>query len=227
MPTKIEWTDETWNPVTGCTKVSAGCQNCYAERDWKRVYGKRLFTEVQVHRNRYPQPLRWQKPRRVFVCSMGDLFHKDVNNGWRAAIFAIMASAPQHHFQVLTKRPHRMLEWLQGVGNSGDPVALLQVMLRMELRLMGLGEPPEWKWPTSKAWPNLVEAGVKWPLPNVWLGVSVEDQRAANERIPVLLQCPAAVRFVSCEPLLGPVDLYRWLEPVGQDSWRPGRDSRS
>lgn len=167
MPTKIEWTDETWNPVTGCTKVSQGCKNCYAERHANRMRGRCGYPgddpfKVTLHHDRLEQPLGWRKPRRVFVCSMGDLFHEDVPAQFIGNIFGVMGRGSQHTFQVLTKRPQRMM------------------------RIVGATAPP----------------------PNVWLGVSVENQAAADERIPILLQTPAAVRFVSCEPLLGPVDLF-------------------
>ena len=168
--TNISWTDETWNPVTGCTKVSPGCKNCYAERMWIRLsaknmpYAGRAFTDVQCHHDRLQQPLKWRKPRMVFVNSMSDLFHEDVPFEFVSEVFIAMLENQQHTFQILTKRPERMRQFVN-----------------------------EW--------------GFDYPLPNVWLGVSAEDQQTANERIPILLQTPAAVRFVSAEPLLGPIDL--------------------
>ena len=202
MSTKIEWTDETWSPVTGCTKVSEGCRNCYAERMAKRLAGRygypadgmycitcmeyhegeecptclgrlipRSSFDVTLQPDRLDQPLRWKKPRMVFIPSMGDLFHKDVPFEFVDTVFDIMARADRHTFQLLTKRPERMLAFTQ-----------------------------EWDYGD-------------WLLPNVWFGVSVENQEMADERIPLLLQTPAAVRFVSCEPLLGPVELgYECLE---------------
>jgi len=167
MPTKIEWTDETWNPVTGCTKVSAGCANCYAERMARRLAGRYGYPadepfRVTFHRDRLHQPWHWRKPRRVFVCSMGDLFHPDVTDDQLGHIFLTMNYNRTHVFQVLTKRPQRALDYLG----------------RFDFH-----------------------------LPHVWLGVSAENQESADERIPILLQTPAAVRFVSIEPMLGPVDL--------------------
>ncbi len=162
--TRIDWCDYVWNPVTGCSKVSEGCRNCYAESIARRFWGERKFTDVQCHERKLHDPLSWKKPRRVFVNSMSDLFHHDVPDGFIFGVFMRMAKASQHTFIILTKRPQRMLEWLwshEGFHN----------------------------------------------LPNVWMGVSVEDQQTADERIPLLLAAPAAVRFVSCEPLLGPVDL--------------------
>ena len=180
--TGIAWTDATWNPVTGCTKVSAGCKNCYAEQVADRFWGDRKFTDVQCHDDRLDQPLRWRKPRRVFVNSMSDLFHDAVPDAFITRVFQHMGMAPHHTFQVLTKRPERMARMLH--GHLG--------------RWRNAG--PVWV-------PTMNYTGV--PLPHVWLGVSVEDQSAADERISLLLQTPAAVRFLSCEPLIGPLDLSR------------------
>ena len=166
----IEWTDVTWNPATGCTKVSPGCAHCYAEAIAPRSFRGRPFTEVKFHPERLNQPLGWRKPRRVFVNSMSDLFHESLTVAQIYDVFEVMRRCPQHVFQVLTKRPERMRSLLRGVI-----------------------------------------AGHEAPLPNVWLGVSVENQAMADERIPLLLDTPAALRFLSVEPLLGPVDLSYWL----------------
>lgn len=175
--TKIEWTDVTWNPVTGCSKVSEGCRNCYAERmshrfGWTEKPWNDQYTveNVKLHPERLEQPLKWKKPRMVFVNSMSDLFHEEVPFEFISKVFHTMWLADEHIFQILTKRPKRMLEYFSRLG--ANPL----------------------------------------PLPNVWVGVSVENQEAANERIPLLLETPAAVRFLSCEPLLGPVDLSMFLE---------------
>ena len=188
----IAWTNATWNPVTGCTKVSAGCKNCYAEREWPRLaankrsvsYFGRAFTDVAYHEDRLDQPLRWSKARMIFVNSMSDLFHEDVPDKLIDKVFAVMALAEKHTFQVLTKRPERMRDYLNTknrINRIGD-VAMPQVS------------------------PN--NYGVlEWPIPNIWLGVSVEDQDAADSRIPLLLETPAAVRWVSAEPLLERVEL--------------------
>lgn len=198
MPTGIEWCDETWNPVTGCSKVSQGCKFCYAERDWARLvhlpaYKGRKFTDVACHPDRLNQPLRWAKPRRVFVNSMSDLFHEDVPFEFIDQVFAVMALAKQHVFQVLTKRPARMLEYMKRLGKSA-------ALLDTAARSMGYTFEFHGKYL------------VAWPIPNVWLGVSVEDQATADERIPLLMQTPAAVRWVSAEPLLGPVDICEYIE---------------
>lgn len=210
----IEWTDETLNVVVGCQRVSPGCENCYAEKVAHRgmspqhkgltVVGKagvRWSGEVRLVPEQLEKPLRWRKPRRIFVCSMADLFHPSVPNEFIAAVLGLAAATPQHTYQILTKRPQRMREFFAWLD--------------------------DWKWMDGR---QVARAGVcrsiardyvaasvdmndaRWPLPNVWLGVSVEDQQRADERIPVLLECPAALRFLSCEPLLGPVDLSAWLE---------------
>lgn len=169
--TKIEWTDEVWNPVTGCTKVSQGCKNCYAERIAERFWGDRKFTDVQCHEDRLEIPLHWKKPRKIFVNSMSDLFHPAVPFDFVDEVFAAIWKADQHTYQILTKRPERMHDYFKR-GN--------------------------WM--------------LDYPLSNVWLGVSCEDQKAADERIPWLLKTPAAVRFVSYEPALGPVDFETYIE---------------
>lgn len=169
--TKISWTNATWNPVHGCSKVSDGCTHCYAETlslrygFTKKAWGIQNAAEnVTMHPERLNQPLKWKEPRRVFVNSMSDLFHELVPFEFVNQVFGVMQDAPQHTFQILTKRPARMLEFF-----------------RLHT--------------------------YRFVLPNVWLGVSVENQKTADERIPLLLQTPAAVRFLSCEPLLGAIDL--------------------
>ena len=188
---KIEWTESTWNCITVCTKVSQGCKHCYAERDWQRlaaprakpnIYTGRDFTDVKCHPEKLDIPLRWQKPRRIFVNSMSDLFHESVPDEFIDKVFAVMALATHHTFQVLTKRPARMLSYLTGETENVVKGAAWEL----------LGHYPKY--------PN---GGMQapWPLPNVWLGVSCEDQATADERIPLLLQTPAAVRWVlECYP---------------------------
>lgn len=203
MSTKIEWTDETWNPLTGCTKVSQGCKHCYAERDWARLqhlpaYAGRDFTDVATHADRLDQPLRWRRPRRIFVNSMSDLFHEAVPDDFIDRVFAAMALAKQHTFQVLTKRPRRMRDYMLRLSRSAKLLDIAARTLGYTLEFNG-------------------QYLVSWPLPNIWLGVSVEDQVTADERIPLLLETPAHVRFLSAEPLLGPVDLrfHIFSEPTG------------
>ncbi len=190
--TGIGWTDATWNPTTGCSKVSEGCRFCYAEAlSLRRGWSKKPWTapnapeNVVVHWDRLRQPLHWRKPRMVFVNSMSDAFHPQINYRTIADFFAVMALTQRHTYQVLTKRPVRARTFC----TDGLQITTEQFRATME---------------GAATWPG-------WPLPNVWLGVSVEDQRRADERIPVLLETPAAVRFVSVEPLLGPVDLTLWL----------------
>lgn len=169
---KIEWTDRTWNPVTGCTKVSQGCKHCYAERIYERFHGKGSFKNVISHDERLQQPLKWKKPSMIFVNSMSDLFHEDVPWNFIYKVFEIMHLARWHTFQVLTKRSERLHE-------------LNDIYFHLK-----------------RNYPDAT-----FPSKNVWIGVSVEDQKAADERIKHLISCQAAVIFLSCEPLLGPLDL--------------------
>lgn len=194
--TRIEWTEATWNPVTGCTKVSQGCKHCYAERDWARLvhlpaYQGRAFTDVVCHPERLDQPMRWKRPRRIFVNSMSDLFHEAVPDAFIDEVFAVMTFSPRHTFQVLTKRPARMLEYMR------------RDQVTPALRALA---------PKARGLPWQDGERIKlWPRPNICLGVSVEDQETADELIPLLLQTPAAVRWISAEPLLGAVDLTQFL----------------
>lgn len=213
MSTTIEWTQrpgtkgETWNPTTGCNKVSQGCKNCYAEVMHKRLramhqpkYQRHFSDGVVTHADTLTIPLGWKKPRTVFVNSMSDLFHADVPFAFIDQVFAIMALTPQHTYQILTKRPERMAEYL----NTRDTDVYFHTFLPKEYLLARVGE----DWETF-----IYEANYKHGnLPNVWVGTSVENQATANERIPHLLRTPAAVRFLSCEPLLGPVNLGQWLQ---------------
>jgi protein gp37 len=234
---KIEWTDATWPITVGCTRTApagsaqSGCGDasgggCYAEQSVARVNrcsvgagreppyadlvklvkrGDRTVARWTGHAKFFPDrlamPLAWRRPRRIFVSSQSDLFHESLTNEQIAAVFGVMAAAPQHSFQVLTKRARRMREWFEWVAKNTS----------------------RYTWPTDErrpAWEFVEEearayipdikataTGREWPLSNVWLGVSVENQAAADERIPELLRTPAAVRWLSCEPLLGPVEI--------------------
>ena len=197
--THIEWTDATWNPVTGCTRVSPGCENCYIDwsppfriegrhftRNGERSHAIGATTGVRLHPDRLDQPLRWRRPRRIFVCSLADLFHDEVPDEHIARVWAAMALASQHTFQVLTKRPARMRALL----SSHE----FRRSVRQAMCAMGASG---------------IDAFGRdfFPLPNVWVGITAEDQQRADQRVPILLETPAAVRFLSCEPLLGPVDL--------------------
>lgn len=200
--TKIEWTQATWNPIRGCSRVSEGCRNCYAERQAARFSGEggayeglvgitkvgdrrepRWTGKVVFDAKRVLEPLHWRPPRRVFVNSMSDLFHEGVSREDILTIFAVMRVCPHHTFQVLTKRPKRMLEFLADPRTANEVRYISQSFRR-------------YKRPHSYD-------NAPWPLQNVWLGVSVEDQGTADERIPLLLQTPAAIRWVSYEPALG------------------------
>lgn len=219
----IAWCDETWNPIRGCSRVSPGCEHCYAERTAARFSGPgqpyegiarrkgsgtslasiskegRWTGQVRLVPEHLGDPLRWRRPRRIFVNSMSDLFHERLLNSEIDAVFAVMALAPQHTFQVLTKRPARMLDYFSACSAS-NVWARIEVSARQQ-----------YKAHTGKQIAGKTLIG---PLPNVWLGVTAEDQQRADERIPLLLQTPAAVRFVSVEPQLGPVNLSEWIERI-------------
>lgn len=211
---KIEWTNRTWNPIAGCSKVSEGCRNCYAigiahrlasnpnraiaakyAGTTKRVAGRTDWTGVvNVDDAALSAPLRWRRPRRVFVNSMSDLFHVSVSDETITDVFGVMAATPQHVYQVLTKRPDRMRKWFDTIDQWGGAFAACRTAASVRLDMdLGAGKGNR----------------KKWPLPNVWPGVSIEDQPTADERIPLLLATPAAVRFVSYEPALGPVGFTR------------------
>jgi len=189
--THIQWTEATWNVVSGCTRVSDGCTHCYIERTPPMRMAHRRFdrdgiggtTGVQLHPDRLAIPLHWRKPRRIFVCSLADLFHDSVPDEYIADIFRVMAAAPQHTFQVLTKRHARMRLLLNRWTSNPLPVSRLHSSLTVPLKTLQTG----------------------WPLPNVWIGVSTENQQWASIRGDALRETPAAVRFFSCEPLLGPL----------------------
>ena len=196
--TGISWTNATWNPVRGCERVSEGCRKCYAEvlaarHSYPGGWGEGIATivkrpdgtkearwtgAIRTIDTMLDAPLRWKKPRRIFVNSMSDLFHKDVPEDFIAEVFAVMARCQHHVFQILTKRPERMQAFCSKEAHWWGNKACI----------------------ASKDYYNK-------PLPNVWLGVSAEDQDTFDERVPVLLQTPAAVRWVSLEPLLGHIDL--------------------
>ncbi|MDX2749593.1 phage Gp37/Gp68 family protein [Streptomyces scabiei] len=201
--TKIEWTDRTWNPVTGCTKVSPGCDNCYAETIAHRFAGSKAFPngfDVTLHDQRLDQPSRWTKSARVFVNSMSDLFHDSVPDLFITRVFDVMEANPRHTFQVLTKRHARMRSFVQQREQQ-----------RREYAAKFDDCPTEAMRISPAAQDARARAGR--PPANIWLGVSVEDQKWADIRIPALLETPAAVRFLSCEPLLGPVDLCGPIVP--------------
>lgn len=165
----IEWTDATWNPITGCTKISEGCKNCYAERIAKRFWKGRPFNQIICHADRLDLPTHWRKPRRIFVCSISDLFHPDVPDEFIWNVFDEISHNRRHTYMILTKRPQRMKNWFDKYSERF------------------------------------------WNYHGIWLGVTAENQKMADQRIPILLEIPAAVRFVSVEPMLEQVDLYQYL----------------
>ncbi len=202
--TSIEWTDFTWNPVTGCSKVSAGCAHCYAERVMKRFEKERKFTDVQLHEDRLEQPLHWKKPRNVFVNSMSDLFHEAIPDEFIDKMFAVMALAHWHTYQILTKRSKRMKDYINHKNRClSDFYGSMNVAARKILGVDGIAIHP------TQAHGMVPD---NWPLPNVWLGVSVESNDHLC-RVEDLLQTPAAVRFLSVEPMLGQIDARPYLDP--------------
>jgi protein gp37 len=212
--TTIEWTEQTWNPTTGCDRISPGCDNCYALTMAKRLKGMGSAKYqndgdprtsgpgfgLTAHPDTLTEPLRWKKPRKIFVNSMSDLFHARVPREFLARVFAVMAATPQHTYQILTKRPERAARILTDLCTCGS------------------GHPPgehfrsEMEWAATPHSPTYVpglEHGIYhrsgWPLPNVWLGTSIESSDYVR-RADALRQTPAAIRFISAEPLLGPLD---------------------
>jgi protein gp37 len=199
--TKIEWTDKTWNPIVGCSKISAGCVNCYAAEAAKSPRlqqfpqyahvggwdGKVQFVDSQLR-----LPFTWRKSKRIFVCSMSDLFHENISDFWRNKIFAVIAICKQHNFQILTKRPENMRRYFasnpwQGIANEIERI----------------GDNPC----TGHLVDEILEMSDVDYLENCWLGVTVENQDMADKRIPILLQTPAKIHWLSVEPLLEEVDL--------------------
>lgn len=204
----IEWTDATWQPITGCSVVSPGCTNCYAMRlagtrlrhHWSRQgltqdskAGPVWTGEVRINERWLEQPLRWRRPRRIFTCAHGDLFHEAVPDEWIDRVFAVMQRASRHTFQILTKRAKRMRDYTNALYPEADSEKWFA---------RGFVSPLGSRRHASQSFRN------------VWLGVSVEDQARADERIPELLATPAAVRFISAEPLLGPIDISPWIDPA-------------
>jgi protein gp37 len=234
--TLIQWTDKVWNPTRGCSVISSGCTNCYAMKQAHRFSGHGqpydgltrlgangpIWTgEVRTVPEMLDAPLRWKKSCRVFVDSMSDLFHEDVPDEFIAAVFGVMQACPDHTFQVLTKRAVRLPDWFNWVEKSRrgywhGTAGLLMDCLNKHGKAIYEMAKAGFKRATRLRWPDMPDPvtslgdsslGPDWPLPNVWIGVSTEDQKAADGRIPHLLKTPAAVRFLSVEPLLGPIDL--------------------
>ena len=205
---KIQWTDATLNPSTGCTQISPGCDNCYAKRLTERFNGPGSFDRVHLHPNRIEHPFRWRKSKMVFVNSMSDLFHQDIPDEFIARMWAVMSLTPHHIYQVLTKRHGRMRSLLRSHA-WWTQVRIHVSEFQDRYRTGGTSY--------NADGPRLM---------NVWGGVSVEDQKRAALRVQTLLETPLAVRFLSCEPLIGPLDLERhdgqltyWLS--GQPDWGP------
>lgn len=206
--TKIEWTDSSWNPITGCEPISAGCQKCYARKMAIRLQGRAGYPRADpfqpgtVHPDKWADPIRWRKPRKIFVCSMGDLFHVDVRKHDFHAVIGIIAATPRHTFQLLTKRPENALRRMKRLAEMSESERC-SVLHEAVKHAMGYDHP---KRPAVNSCP--------WPLPNLWIGVTTENQPMADKRLPMLFDIPAAVRFVSVEPMLSPVNLDPWIKRV-------------
>lgn len=235
--TSIEWATKVWNPIVGCSVISPGCTNCYAMRMagrlermgspiYKGLTQKTKAGDVWTGRveasnwGKMIEPLSWRKPERIFVNSMSDLFHENLADEVIDQVFAVMALCPQHTFMVLTKRADRMRDYLTRSGVVDAVVSLIRAMgeefdkaaraSRSKRRIATSGDIAGWNaWAAGFNMEREPES--RWPLPNVWLGVSAEDQERANLRVPDLLATPAAIRFVSAEPLLGPIDFRPFL----------------
>lgn len=202
----IRWTDATWNAVTGCDHVSAGCDHCYAETLALRLQrmGQAKYANgfaVTLHEKALTIPLKWREPRRVFVNSMSDQWHVDVPDDFTDRMFAVMALTPRHTYQILTKRPQRAYHYLSA-PNTPERVRQAVRGTAMPGGISKANRPLWDEW--ARYYQGDRSASVPWPLPNVWIGTSVEDSRVAH-RIDALRSCPAALRFLSCEPLIGPL----------------------
>ncbi|MEO0485287.1 MAG: phage Gp37/Gp68 family protein [Pseudomonadota bacterium] len=227
----IEWTDATWNPITGCTLVDDGCRNCYAAElaatrlknhpsrkglARRNAVGIAKFTgEVRLNERWLLDPLKWSKPRMIFVCAHGDLFHPSVPDEWIYRVFGIMASCPWHTFQVLTKRPDRAQQFLEKAhfGVMGEATDIVCDPCRPLTGKVALSAQPQHDKLAQSHGKHVLRLH-QWPLANVWLGTSISDQISADERVSDLLTANAAVRFVSAEPLLGRIQLDRLCEFV-------------
>lgn len=232
---RIEWTDATWNPIVGCTRCSPACDHCYAVRMAHRLGsnsqtpqykgltrmtpdGPDWTGEVRCLEAELSRPLKWRKPRRIFVGSMTDLFHEAVPFAFLDRIFAVMSLCPQHTFQVLTKRPERMREYL-----TRDDVRL---SIRRNAEIIGRHLPDNHPGFSRYNWEvdDLGRVVPIWPLPNVWLGTTIWDQASADHAVPILLDTPAALRFVSVEPCLGAVYLENWFYDTAPSTAGPWSD---
>jgi protein gp37 len=242
--TNIEWTDKTWNPIIGCSKLSAGCRECYAVTMANRLShnpatpqykgltkdARTWSGETRLVENELAKPLKWKRGCRIFVCSMSDLFHDATPDEWIDRVFAVAALCPQHTFQILSKRPKRMLEYFTKPHRPGQFLTVLDggeiidtpsASVRTHSAMCDLL--PTVPGDALNRAVRLIDERDgdgdgfirRWPLPNVWLGATVENQEAANERIPLLLRTPAAKRFISAEPLLEKIDIRQWAHNYG------------
>lgn len=236
--TKIEWTDKSWNCIRGCSLVSDGCRNCYAMRQAHRFsgegqpyHGLTVLTstgpkwngDITLVPDKLGEPLHWKKPARIFVNSMSDVFHEGVDDSYIDRIFGVMQMCPQHIFQILTKRPERMMKYMNEPGRGGAVMLAAEREAFDEDTLVSRGGtlPKAAEYATDPPPGELLIRikGGTWPPPNVWLGTSVENQKTANERIPYLCNTKAAVHWLSIEPLLAPVSIHFITRYTDEIKW--------
>lgn len=237
VTTSIGWTNSTWNAIRGCNRVSPGCENCYAETVAHRFGGPgqpyeglivvgengnyRWNGVIKTVPNHLLDPMRWKKPRMIFVNSMSDLFHERLSFEEISQIFAVMALCPQHIFQILTKRADRMREYVDYITKRHVGRELMASYLYAQDSPIANMARMNFKEPDLTRIYHGIWDGRIFPLPNVWLGISIENQKYANERIPHLLQTPAAKRWISAEPLLGPINFYECSDTWFQHGYKP------
>jgi len=206
--------NEQWSVVTGCTSVSEGCEHCWA-REMHQRFHPEPFSDVRERPERLDKPLHWRKAKTIFVSNTADLYHPKVSFEFIAAVYGVMAACPKQTFLICTKRPERRLEfmeWVNAKGIESQNGTMYAAMI--EAMKVHVFTTPQKRAASSKALGMSGVPAVHWPLPNIWEGVTIENQARANERIPLLLRTPAAHRWVSAEPLLGPIDFSQILDSI-------------
>jgi protein gp37 len=222
MSNPIQWCDQTLNPVVGCSPVSTGCDHCYAARmasrfcqpgeqfdglvgkfseDDAAYVGDKFNGSIRFYPDRLEKLFKWRKPRRIFLSSMGDLFHEGVTNEQIAAAFGVVAATPRHTYMILTKRPERMAEWFKWLDSQKSKWPDPKEQMQCDWRIHMLAQAA---WDVTH-YDGEIGLPEEFPISNLWIGVSVEDQPIADVRLEPLFQCPAAHYFISYEPALGDV----------------------
>lgn len=219
--TNIAWTQYTWNPITGCTPISEGCKNCYAKTVHER-FNDTPFNEIVLHPDRLTEPIKTRKPTLVFVGSMTDIFHDDIPNEWIDEIFHSMMRSTNVTFQILTKRPQRMKEYIDGLLEDGisrisstpmqSPITASEVGLVRKWEKTFLWQSRDFDEEATQFLYGKHGVNIKHPFHNIWFGVTAENQKQADIRIPILLDTKVTNRFLSIEPLIDEVDISKYLE---------------